>query len=137
MSLVYLDSSALVKLVRREAETDGLRALVEGSELLASELALSEVPRAIRRATFHDRSLALGPLLERAEQVLEAVALAPLDDPVLIAAGALSEPGLRSLDAIHLATALDLQPIDSFITYDVRQAEAAERAGLPVRPEQR
>jgi predicted nucleic acid-binding protein len=56
--------------------------------------------------------------------------LCPLDYPLLAAAGAFAEPALRTLDAIHVATAVDLHPIDSFVTYDERQAAAARLAGL-------
>jgi uncharacterized protein len=46
-------------------------------------------------------------------------------------AGRIFEPSLRSFDAVHLITALELRPIDAFVTYDQRQAAAADRAGLP------
>lgn len=48
----------------------------------------------------------------------------------MLAAGALAEPALRALDAIHVAAAIDLAPIDGFVTYDERQAAAARLAGL-------
>lgn len=69
-------------------------------------------------------------LLERAGALLEGVALRPVDRPLLLAAGALHEPALRTLDAIHVASALDLHPVDAFVTYDERQAAAARLAGL-------
>jgi predicted nucleic acid-binding protein len=56
--------------------------------------------------------------------------LRPVDRPLLAAAGALGEPALRALDAIHVASAVGLQPIDTFVTYDERQAAAARLAGL-------
>jgi predicted nucleic acid-binding protein len=58
------------------------------------------------------------------------VGLLPLDRALLIAAGALAEPALRALDAIHVAAAVDLSPLDAFLTYDERQAAAARLAGL-------
>lgn len=130
MALFYLDSSALVKLVRVEPETDVLRAFLSNSDLLSSELALTEVPRAIHRAAALDHSLAPEPLLTRAGEVLDAVALLPVDRPLLAAAGALEEPVLRALDAIHLVAAIDLSPIDAFVSYDERQSAAARLAGL-------
>lgn len=130
MTLFYLDSSALVKLVRAEPETDALRAFLANADLLSSELALTEVPRAIHRAAAFDRSLAPEPLLTRAGEVLDAVALLPADRPLLAAAGALEEPVLRALDAIHLVAAIDLSPIDAFVSYDERQSAAARLAGL-------
>jgi hypothetical protein len=130
VALFYLDASALVKLVRAEPETDALRSFLADADLLSSELALTEVPRAIRRAAAHDPALELEPLIARAEELLDAVALLPIDRAILAAAGALEEPVLRALDAIHLAAAIDLSPIDAFVSYDERQSAAARLAGL-------
>lgn len=130
MALFYLDASALVKLVRAEPETDVLRTFIEDADLLSSELALTEVPRAIRRAAAIDHSLAPKPLLTRAGELLDAVALLPVDRPLLAVAGSLEEPVLRALDAIHLAAAIDLSPIDAFVSYDERQSAVARLAGL-------
>jgi predicted nucleic acid-binding protein len=69
-------------------------------------------------------------LMSRAEQAIDSVALAPLDRGLLRAAGSLAEPGLRPLDAIHVAAALGLLPLEAFVTYDERQAAAARLAGL-------
>jgi predicted nucleic acid-binding protein len=130
VALFYLDASALVKLVRVEPETGELRAFLADDDLLSSELALTEVPRAIRRAAAHDPALAPEPLITRAGEVLDAIALLPVDRPLLAGAGALEEPVLRALDAIHLAAAIDLSPIDAFVSYDERQGAAARLAGL-------
>jgi len=62
--------------------------------------------------------------------LLDAVALLPLDRALLVAAGAFAEPALRALDAIHVAAAVDLSPLDAFVSYDERQAAAARLAGL-------
>ena len=130
MALFYLDASALVKLVRAEPETDTLRAFLADADLVSSELALTEVPRAIRRAAADDPALASDSLIIRAGELLDAVALLPVDRAILAAAGALGEPVLRALDAIHLAAAIDLSPIDAFVSYDERQSAAARLAGL-------
>lgn len=130
MALFYADASALVKLVRDEAESDALRAYLEGADLVSSELVLTEVPRAVRRAVALDPELPLDLLLDRTGQLLDAVALATLDQALLAGAGALAEPTLRALDALHVATAVGLHPIDAFVTYDERQAAAARLAGL-------
>ena len=130
MALFYADASALVKLVRDEAESDALRAYLEGADLVTSELVLTEVPRAVRRAAVLDPELPLDLLLDRTGQLLDAVALATLDRALLAGAGALGEPALRALDAIHVATAVGLHPLDAFVTYDERQAAAARLAGL-------
>ena len=130
MALFYTDASALVKLVRDEPEGGPLRAFLADADLVASELVLTEVPRAIRRAAADDPALPLDTLIERAGELLEALALSPLDRGLLMAAGALAEPGLRALDAIHVAAAADLTPIDAFVSYDERQSAAARLAGL-------
>ncbi len=130
MALFYLDASALVKLVRAEPETEALRSYLADADLLSSELALTEVPRAIHRAAAHHAALSRERLLTLAGELLDAVALLPVDRALLAAAGALSEPALRALDAIHLASAVDLSPIDAFVSYDERQSAAARLAGL-------
>ncbi|HME01434.1 MAG TPA: type II toxin-antitoxin system VapC family toxin [Solirubrobacteraceae bacterium] len=130
MSLYYVDSSALVKLVSDEPESAALRSFLSADDLVSSELVLTEVPRAIRRAVAKEPKLPMDRLVARAEELLEAVALLPLDRALLAAAGALTEPALRALDAIHLATAIDVAPIDRFVSYDGRQSAAARLAGL-------
>lgn len=130
MALYYLDASALVKLVRVEPESASLRTFLASDDLISSELVLTEVPRAIRRAAAADTALPLGQLIKRTEEVLEAIALLPVDRALLAAAGALAEPALRSLDAIHVASAIDATPLDAFVSYDVGQSAAARLAGL-------
>lgn len=130
MAVFYADASALVKLVREEAESAALRTYLDGADLISSELVLTEVPRAVRRAAAHDPRLPLDLLLERAGELVDVLALRPLDRALLAAAGALVEPALRALDAIHVASAADLGPIEAFVTYDERQAAAARLAGL-------
>lgn len=130
MALFYLDASALVKLLRDEPESGSLRTFLAGADLLSSELVLTEIPRAVRRAAAHDPRLPLDLLLDRCGGLLDALALAPLDRGLLAAAGALAEPALRALDAIHVAAAVDLLPLDGFVTYDERQGAAARLAGL-------
>ena len=130
MALFYADASALVKLVRDEPESDVLRAFLADADIVSSELVLTEVPRAIRRAAARDPRLALDVLMDRAGEALDGVALLPLERALLLAAGAFAEPALRALDAIHVAAAVDLAPLDGFVTYDERQAAAARLAGL-------
>ena len=130
MTVFYADASALVKLVRDEPESNALRAFLSGADLVSSELVRTETPRAVRRAVDDDPALPLDLLLERVAGLLEAVALRPVDRALLAAAGALDEPALRALDAIHVMSAIDLHPIDTFVTYDERQAAAARLAGL-------
>jgi uncharacterized protein len=126
----YADASALVKLVWEEPDSKALRAFLADADLVSSEPIRAEIPRAVLRAADDDPRLPRDVLLERAGALLDAVALRPLDRPLLLAAGALDEPALRALDAIHVASAVDLDPIDAFVTYDERQAAAARLAGL-------
>jgi uncharacterized protein len=130
VAVFYADASALVKLVREEAESDALRAYLDGADLVSSELVLSEIPRAVRRAVAQDPALPLDLLLERAGEVVDVLALRPVDRDLLAGAGALAEPALRTLDAIHVASAVDLDPIEAFVTYDERQAAVVRLAGL-------
>jgi predicted nucleic acid-binding protein len=130
VALFYVDASALVKLVRDEPESDSLRRFLAGADLVSCELVLTELPRAIKRAASVDPRLPLERLISRAGELLDAVALLPLDRGLLAAAGALAEPALRALDAIHVAAAVDLSPVDAFVGYDERQNAAARLAGL-------
>jgi hypothetical protein len=126
--VVYLDSSAIVKLIVPEPESQALRRYVAvRDERITSALARVEVPRALRRA--HG---AKHGTLTKAEQVLERIALVAVDEPVLRAAGALERKQLRTLDAIHLATALSLDGLEALITYDQRLQDATVEAGLDV-----
>lgn len=130
MALFYLDASALVKLVREESESAALNTFLQEADIASSELVLAEIPRAVRRAASDDPELSLNELLEQTNDVVDSLATVPVDQAVLVAAGALPEPALRALDAIHVAAALSLAPIDAFVTYDERQAAAARLAGL-------
>jgi len=128
--LFYVDTSALVKLVLREVETAALRTFLAEADVVSSELVVTELPRAIRRAGARDPGLPVDALIDRTGALLDTIALRRLDRPVLLAAGALAEPSLRALDAIHVATAIDVFPHDGFIGYDERQNAAARVAGL-------
>jgi len=130
LPLFYTDASALVKLLHEEPETPALRAFLSDSDIVSCELVLTEVPRAVRRAAAQDPQLPLNVLLERAGELFDALALLPLDRELLVAAGALTEPALRSLDAIHVIAAIAVSPIDGFVSYDDRQSAVARLAGL-------
>ena len=130
MALFYVDSSALVKLVVDEPESTALRAFVTGADLVSSELVLTEVPRAIHRASANEPRLSLDLALSRAGELLDAIALLPLDRALLAAAGAIEGPALRALDAIHVVAAVDLSPLDAFVSYDERQSAVARLANL-------
>jgi uncharacterized protein len=127
--VIYLDSCALVKLVSPAPETAALeRYLRERADQrhVASALVRTEVRRALRRIEAPAR------MLTTADKLLAAVITISIRDELLDAAGRLAEPGLRSLDAIHLATAQSLgAALTAFVTYDRRLLSAADRAGLP------
>jgi predicted nucleic acid-binding protein len=122
----YLDSSALVKLAVREPESAALRRYLRRRRpLIASALARTEVARAL---------LALGPdAVRRGQDVLARVDQVRINDRVLDAAGAMLPVELRSLDAVHLATAQQVgADLARLVTYDDRMATAANHLGLRV-----
>ncbi|MDR1188459.1 MAG: type II toxin-antitoxin system VapC family toxin [Bifidobacteriaceae bacterium] len=122
----YFDSSAIVKLVRTEAETVALRSwLRSGERVMTSDLARTEVARTVRR---HASAAAA-----QAEAVLATFDIFGLGTPEYLQAGMLPPPELRSLDALHLAAAMTLRPeLDGLVTYDDRLADAAARLGVQV-----
>lgn len=126
--LLYLDTSAIVKLVLPEPETEELlRLLSDRPERVTSALARVEVLRAVRRAGED------GAVFRRAEEVLARLGLIEIGPAILNAAARLEPRRLRSLDAIHLATALSLgEHLGGISTYDSRLAEAAEANGVEV-----
>lgn len=125
--MVYLDSSAIVKLAVSEPESMALREYLTGHvDRASSALARVEVFRALRR-TRDSRTT-----LRRAARVLERIALVAVDAPILHDAAALEPSELRSLDAVHLATALSLDGLDAVVTYDRRLGAAASAVGLEV-----
>ena len=122
----YLDSSALAKLVLQEPETLKLREFLKGSTLRLTS-AISEVE--LRRAA------ARGPSQSdvAARRVLSVVSQIDVSRDVVQGAASVGPTTLRSLDAIHLATALLVaSDLDVFVTYDARLGEAAAGAGLSV-----
>src|SRR6478609_3877624 len=104
MPVLYADASALVKLVREEPQSAALRTFIGDADVVSSELVLTEVSRAVRRLTRGGVSLELDALLDRADRLLGSIGLHPVEGDLLASAGAISEPALRSLDAIHIAT---------------------------------
>lgn len=92
---------------------------------------MAEVFRGVRRSAITNPGADLSAWLRKAAILLEEVALHPIERGTLRRAGTLFEPRLRSLDAIHVAAALELRPIEAFVSYDKRQLKAARRAGLP------
>jgi len=124
---VYLDSSALIKLVFEEPESAALeRFLIEWPVRASSWLARVEVLRTAR--TVRDAIV-----VRHADDVLAAVDLIAPDARLLVEAAELEPFSLRALDAVHLATALSLQPdLAGVVVYDRRLSDAARAVGLTV-----
>jgi predicted nucleic acid-binding protein len=126
MAVTYLDSSAIVKLAVREAQSDALRSYVwRRRPLISSALARTEVLRALLPAG--EAGLAAG------RRALDRIDLVRVNDRVLDTAGMLLPAALRSLEAIHLATAGRLgADLGVIVTYDDRMAAAARSLGYSV-----
>ncbi len=125
MSALYLDGSAFVKLVVEETETAAARTFLasRGTRRVSSALLRTEALRAVRH---------LGPdALSTVREGLRRVDLIGIDDRILDAAGILEPQVLRTLDAIHLATAMAVgDDLDAIVTYDERMVAAAKLMGL-------
>lgn len=126
--MIYLDASALMKLVRREAETDALCGWLDDrpdEPAVTSELGRVEVLRAARHSG--------QAVLAEARAVVGDLDLAPLDRAVQDVASDIGDPLLRTLDALHLASALLLgEVLTTFVAYDRRLVTGARAAGLHV-----
>ena len=128
MSLYYADTSAVIKLLVEETDSKAFAAFYDAhsdAEWVSSALLRIELTRAVARA--------MPALLPDARELLLAFSCIAIDDDIV--EGAITEPdrGLRSLDAIHLATARILAPeLDALVTYDDRLPRAATDAGLVI-----
>lgn len=124
MTTAYVDASALAKLVLDEPDGPAMRRWwVEAEHVYTSRVGVVEIRRAVAR---WDRDV-------DATWVLRHVAIVEIDATIAERAAVLAPPALRTLDAIHLATAVALHgEIDAFVTYDARMADAARSLGLPV-----
>jgi uncharacterized protein len=125
--LIYLDSSALVKLVLTESESRALsRWLAERADLalVSSALHRTEVPRAVWRA---DPSA-----LPRSLRQMRGVEKVAVSTAILDSASVIPPQTLRCSDAVHLASALSIRrELTAFVAYDKRLLAAARDAGLP------
>ncbi|SEB36365.1 Predicted nucleic acid-binding protein, contains PIN domain [Paramicrobacterium humi] len=122
----YLDTSALVKLIVSERESAALRSWLtqDEREPVTSDLARTELMRAVRR---------IAPdLAVRARQVIDAMHVLSLTTETYDSAARLDPPILRTLDALHLASALEIgSDLDAMIVYDERLSQAAHGYGIP------
>ena len=126
--VIYLDSAAIVKLVHEESESQALRDwLADRSEIgwVSSVLAEVESFRALARHA--------PEAIARLPPVLDLIDLVDLDTRIRTLAQSITPVSVRSLDVIHLATALHVRAeLVSFVTYDHRLADAAKAAGLTI-----
>lgn len=122
----YLDTSAVMKLIFDESESNALRSyLVSSPARASSALIRAELMRATRRLD--------GAKVGGARALLGSINLREIDDEVLDRAGEIAPRDLATLDAIHVATASLLGPdLEALVTYDRRMIEAARLYGLPV-----
>jgi uncharacterized protein len=125
--MIYLDSAAVVKLVHAETESAALRGwLGERAETGWISSVLTEIESLRALARYAPGAVA------RLPAVLDQIELIGLDPPIRILAQTARPAAVRSLDAIHLGTALHARPaVTSFVTYDKRLLDAALAAGLP------
>lgn len=125
MTVAYVDASALTKLVLDEPSSPAMRHwYVEAERIASSVVGGIETRRAIARQL---------PADDRVEVILRSVVLIEVDPGIAVMAASMLPRSLRTLDAIHLASARALgAEIDAFVTYDDRLAEAARALGLPV-----
>lgn len=125
MATSYADASAIAKLVLDEPGSSAMRRwYVEAERVVCSRIGVIETQRAIGRQP-HDP--------EHLERVIRSLEIVEMSPTVGAAAATIGPPTLRTLDAIHLATAMALSPeLDAFVTYDDRLADAARLLGLPV-----
>lgn len=122
--VAYLDASAIVKLVLDEPDSlTMLRWYHESERVATSRVGVVETSRAASRRDGDPVQLTA---------VIERLEVFELDVEVAYRASAIGPTSLRTLDAIHLATALSIPGLGSFVTYDDRLADAARLLGLPV-----
>ncbi|MES2209990.1 MAG: type II toxin-antitoxin system VapC family toxin [Chloroflexota bacterium] len=124
-ALAYVDASALAKLILEEAGSLEMRRwYIESERVVTSRLGVVETRRAVARQA-HDPA--------HLEVILRSVETIEFDVAVARTASAIGPATLKTLDAIHLASAAAMVPeLDAFVTYDDRLADAARALGLPV-----
>lgn len=136
--MIYLDTCALVKLVHPEPETVALRDFLKKRAHIpkfTSTVTLAELPRAVRRANHDSAGRPVGSLnaeREQAQRLIDTLRMIDLTRAVLADAGDADGPFLRTLDAVHLVSAVRIRGgLTAFVTYDKKLAAAATEAGLP------
>lgn len=126
--MIYLDTSAAAKLVKEERGSTQLAVFITeriGVPLVSSALIYPELIRAVSRVD--------PDLVPRATSLLQRIMTVPMATDIVLSSSTVGNPLLRTLDAIHLATALTIaEEVSSFVTYDKRLAEAAIAVGLSI-----
>lgn len=124
--MIYIDTSAVLKLVHQEAESGALRTWLAGhpGDLVSSALVRTEARRALLR---NDPDA-----LPRLPAVLSVIAQIPVSENILDSAAMFPDPLLRSLDAIHLASAQSIAAVTAILAYDKHFIGAARNAGLAI-----
>jgi uncharacterized protein len=124
--MIYIDTSAVLKLVHPEAESGALRTWLarHSDDLVSSALVRTEARRALLR---NDPGA-----LPELPAILAVIAQIPVSEAILDAAAMLPEPLLRSLDAIHLASAQSIAAVTAVLAYDKHLIDAGRNAGLTV-----
>jgi len=126
--IVYVDTSSAVKLLRLERESAAMAAFLDRADVIPVSSDLLETE--LRRSAWRH-----GVPQSYAQAALSGIHLTPIDRALFRGAGLLAHPALRSLDALHLTAALEVEA-QAILTYDERMAEAAIELGLAVvRPE--
>ena len=125
MTVAYVDASALTKLVLAEPDSVAMRRwYVESERVLCSRIGIVETRRAVTRRD-HD------PI--HLDTIVASIEIIEFDASIARSAAIVRPIGLKTLDAVHLASALAIaDEVDAFVTYDLRLAEAARAAGFPV-----
>jgi predicted nucleic acid-binding protein len=127
--VIYMDTSALTKLLIAEPETPELRAWLavqsgQGEYAATSTLGRVELMRVVARFGEPGQS-------ERARYLLDGLDILPLTEPVIALAETIGPPSLRTLDAIHLAAAAQIeQELTAVVTYDHRLLDGCREVGL-------
>jgi hypothetical protein len=124
--VIYIDTSAVLKLVHREAESGALRTWLADhpGDLVSSALVRTEARRALLR---NDPEA-----LPRLPAILSVIAQIPVSETVLDSAAMFPDPLLRSLDAVHLASAQSIAAVTAVLAYDKHLIEAVRNAGLAI-----
>lgn len=129
--MIYMDTSALTKLIASESESDALTAWIAENSDAGGVLTTSDVGRIelLRAAVRHDDA----EILEHARYLSDWVHGASVTEEIVTEAQSIGPAPLRSLDAIHLASAVRIRELlSAFVSYDTRLLDAARAQGLPV-----